>query len=275
MTTETENGAAEAVTEETLASDTAQTGEAEGTENTGDDAAAGQDESEGQQQPKPKKSVQERIDEVTRARREAEREAEYWKSKALQAPAQPAPVEQRQEAATEAPPDPAEYAYGEADVDYIADKATYQAEQRFKALLAEQAKAQETRALQDSYAQRQAAFAAKVQDYDQVVIEGGRRGEWVCSNEMADAIKESEVGPEVAYHLAKNPDEARRIAALSPSAQIRAIGRLEAQVSQPAKPAVKTVTNAPEPAPVLRGQGGRFQVQPDTTDFAAFEKAYG
>ena len=60
---------------------------------------------------------------------------------------------------------------------------------------------------------------------------------------MAQAIVESDVGPEIVFHLAHNPAEAARIAALSPLSQARELGKLELQLAtKPVK-----ASNAPEP----------------------------
>ena len=48
---------------------------------------------------------------------------------------------------------------------------------------------------------------------------------------MAQAIQDADIGTEVAYHLGKNPDVAARIAKLSPVAQVREIGKLEAALT--------------------------------------------
>ena len=101
-------------------------------------------------------------------------------------------------------------------------------------------------------------------------------GDWPCSAPMADAIRTSEDGAHVAYHLARNPDQARRIAGLEPLAQIREIGRLEARLTKAAgSSSIRAYSGAPSPAPFGRGGGGRFKIDPATSDFAAFEKQYG
>jgi len=83
----------------------------------------------------------------------------------------------------------------------------------------------------------------------------------------------------VAYHLANNRDEAKSIAMMHPLEQARAFGRLEARflaeaaakVAEP-KPEPKVKTDAPEPPTHrARGGGGKFSVDDDTSDFAAFE----
>jgi hypothetical protein len=63
-------------------------------------------------------------------------------------------------------------------------------------------------------------------------------------------IVESEKGPLIAHHLAKNPNKAAELNRMSPLAAAREIGRLEARLSLP-KP--KTTTSAPTPLKPLKG----------------------
>lgn len=69
---------------------------------------------------------------------------------------------------------------------------------------------------------------------------------------MANVIFESDVGPEVAYHLGTNPDEAARIAALPEYRQAAELGKLEAKLSQPA-PAPAPRTPPPPPPQTVAG----------------------
>ena len=75
-----------------------------------------------------------------------------------------------------------------------------------------------------------------------------------------EAIMGSEVGAEIAYHLAKNPEEAESLFGLSPVGQIRAIGRIEARLAphhngkgQQQEP---RVSNAPKPITPVGGKAG-------------------
>jgi len=68
---------------------------------------------------------------------------------------------------------------------------------------------------------------------------------WYCSQVATQAIKESELGPEIALHLASNPEESKRIWDMNPVSQIREIGKIEAKLA--ANPPVKKVSSAPEP----------------------------
>lgn len=224
-------------------------------------------------------SVQERIDELTAARREAEREAAEARRELeeLRRAQQPPKVEVNTRGEGEAP-NPDDYEFGEADSRYIADTATFHAEQTFQRLQREaEAKAQLTEV--ESRWAGAIADAEVVQqylDFAEKVTEGASKGTWDCSPLMALMIKGSEVGPHIAYHLATNAAESKRIAGMVPIEQALEIGRLEGRIAaeratKPA-PAARVASNAPPPPPRTRGAGGKFTVEADTDDFAAFDK---
>lgn len=237
---------------------------ADTTDQTADPAASGDDAPPGDQPAAeapdpakpPKKTFQERMDEKTRLQREAERErdAERAEKEALRAEIEALKAKVPHE-------DPSDDSY----IEEIVERRLTQRE------MERQAQEQET-----TWTQRQSAAAEKYDDYFEVVIEGADKGTWACSPLMADTMKTSEQGADVAYHLAKNPDEARRIAALDPISQVRELGKLEVKLTlTPAAPQGKTATTAPEPPLQARGGGGKFKVDPATSDFAAFDKQYG
>lgn len=93
---------------------------------------------------------------------------------------------------------------------------------------------------------RQQKAASKYEDFFDVV----QSEDLIITDLMAGAIKEAEAGPEIAYFLGKHPNEAARIAALSPAAQVREIGKIEARLEL-------TPTKAPSkaPAPVEPARG--------------------
>ena len=70
------------------------------------------------------------------------------------------------------------------------------------------------------------------------------------------ALSASDIAPAIKYHLAKNPDELRRIAGLDPIGAIKAMARLEIQLSEPPTP--KPTSKAP--APVRPVSGGSAAV---------------
>ena len=80
---------------------------------------------------------------------------------------------------------------------------------------------------------------------------------------MAETIRASEAGPDVAYYLGSNPKEADRISRLTPYLQAKELGKIEVKLAT--DPPVKKTSSAPAPiAPVTaRGNNGKSL---DTTD---------
>lgn len=245
----------------------------------GNDPAAGADEDEGDQ-PKPKQSAQERIGELIRRRREADKRAAAAERRAEEAERRLSGHGQGDKPASgqeTGPPDPSKYPFGDTDPGFIRDLARHEAKEAYAAEARQSAARAHAQQVEKTWNERQDAFAADKPDYyDKVGAE-----DLPITRAMTDAIVTSEEGAAVAYHLASNPDEAHRIAALSPLAQIREIGRIEGRIAaekqsaQSAGEQPKKISDAPTPAPQGRGQGGRFKVAADTDDFAAFEREYG
>lgn len=251
--------------------------------------------------PAPKKqTVQERINELTRARREAERREDDLRRQLeeMRAAPKPAPTPVAPPAAAAAekgaakgPPRPDDFEYGELDSEYIAAVVDYQTEKRLtefrEALQQDRQQAEaETRqhTVQQKFQQQIEAGRQKHADYDEVVVQGAQAGTWPLSETMALLLVESEVGDDIAYHLASNPDEAENVDRLTPVEQARYFGRLEAKFSAvraaatgegdlSGKPVTTRVPKAPAPIVPARGAGGRFQANASTDDFAAFEAA--
>lgn len=254
---ETHDGAVEAVTED------ASVEIEDVVEQLGDDAAAAP---EGEQ-PKPKKTAQERIDELTAKRREAEREAEYWRAKALQ-PAQEARQPQADAADDDPEPDPSDYEHGELDIRFIQDMTRREARLEFR----REMEAREAR--QSIVSKRETFFRRAAEQFPDGEPEGLARLKALPTLPAAvnDVIFASENGPRLADHLGKNPSELDRLSAMPPLLQAYELAKIEQRLTPQAAP--KT-TNAPPPTPQVRGSGGRFQASPDTDDFTAFEKTYG
>jgi hypothetical protein len=266
---EANEGAPEGVTQDTTAADqVAEDTQAQGDEQLGDDAAAETDDGQAEQ-PKPRRSAQERIDELTRQRREAERDVEYWKAKALQGSEQQQPAQEAQQPPQEASR-PAREDY-EDDFEYIEALTDWKAEQAAARLAAQAREQDKARSARQTFETRKAAL------YPHGEPEGLQNFLRIPKLPVAviEIVGESDVGPKIADHLGANPAELRRLEGMSPIQQARELTRLEMRLSEPAKPTPKTATDAPEPPPQARGNGGRFKVAPDTDDFSAFEKNYG
>lgn len=253
-----------------------------GENGTGDDEPA----PEGGEPAKKGKSVQERIDELTASRREAERaaekaqrDAEYWRGKAEGAkPQEETPAAVVDDA--DGKPDPSKFEYGEADPDYIIALSEYGAKQAFAKMAAEQEASARVAEVQRKWQTTATSAAEKYPDFNEKVVQAANNAEWPCSPIVGDGILGSDVGADIAYHLASNLDEAKAIYAMNPLEQARAFGRLEArfmseQAAAAPKPQPKLTTDAPKPPENrARGAGGKYSVDDDTTDFAAFEAKY-
>ncbi len=113
--------------------------------------------------------------------------------------------------------------------------------------------------IQSRYLERVDEAIEKYDDFKQVVENPALH----ITPIMAETIRASEIGPDVAYYLGSNPREAEKIAALPPFLQAKEIGKLEVKLT--ASPPVRKTSSAPPPiAPVT----SRTSSAPsyDTTD---------
>lgn len=182
--------------------------------------------------------VQPRIDELTRKAHEATRNAEYWQRRAQSLENPPA-----------LPPAPApkptadqfdDYgAFVEALTDWKADQKIKASDEQRDTRTAEQ-KREESR--KTNWQQREAAVRAAVPDYDTVMAGADSVP---VTKAVEQELLDSERGPELALHLAKNPDVAEKLNGLSDRALAKEIGRLEA--SLPAVSAPTPTPNADDP----------------------------
>lgn len=187
-----------------------------------------------------------RFDELTAQKYEAANEAAYWRGIAEGKTPQ-APVQEQQ-----GPPDRWD------DPEGYDRWLINQAKVEFR----EEQKASK---VAGSYLERVAKFAESKPDYDRVVNNPALK----ISPVMAEVIGESELGPEVAYHLGSNPSEAARIASLPHARQAAEIGRLEAKLAQPAaKPQPRTPP--PPPPQTVNGLSSGLNKAPEDMTMAEY-----
>lgn len=202
-----------------------------------------------------RKPVQPRIDELTRKHRESEREAAYWRQRAEAGEAQ-----NSAKAAPREKPTPDKYEdYGA----YVEDLTDWKAEQKIDAKLKERDEATEKKTAAEkrsaTWAEQSAKAKAKYPDFEAVMS----ASEVVIEKHVVDVLNDSDIGPELAYHLDRHPEIAERLNKLGPLAAAREVGRIEdsltAKTPEPEmeqaeeKPAVppKKTTAAPPPAKPL------------------------
>lgn len=214
--------------------------------------------SEDSEKPKPKGGFQKRISELTRNWRESERRVDQlmdYIAQMQKAGATP----QQIEAATEQAPTLEQFGYDEAKYQQAVIKfAESAAERAATRKMTEWEQKQQSTTKAQSFKQREAEFKATVEDYEELVYDQSLS----ITTPMAEVIAESDIGPQVAYYLAKNPDEASRIAALSPIQTARELGKIEARLTT-AKAAPKATTKAPPPPPKITATDTEVEPDPD------------
>jgi len=124
--------------------------------------------------------------------------------------------------------------------------------------LRDQQKAQA--AIADAYHDREEEARNKYDDFEQVAYNPSVR----ITDVMAETIRASDVGPDVAYYLGANPKEADRISRLSPFMQAKEIGKIEVRLTD--NPPVKRTTSAPAPITPVTARGSNNNPSFDTTD---------
>jgi hypothetical protein len=232
--------------------------------------------------PKKVQTAQERINELTRARREAERKAEDLQRQLeeLRRPPKEAPAEPVTEE-VKGPPKPEDFEFGELDSAYIAAVVDYNMDRRLAEFSERQEQARQQATVQSKFQSTVERGRGKYDDFEEKVVRGAQDGAWPLSEALGVLLVESEVGEDIAYHLATNPDEAAQVYSQAPMEQARYFGRLEAKFSaaraaatggeSAVTPATAKAPQAPPPVTLARGSGGRFQATAASDDFAAFE----
>jgi hypothetical protein len=229
--TDTPQGGAEGVEPEAVET----TSEATTEQPTGaDEAGPAADAGEATEEPKEKKVpwFQKRIDEVTAQKYEAQRLADYYKGLAEGRTAQQPQAPQQQVG----PPQIEQF---ESYDDYEEAKIAWVVEQR----LSQARQLEQRQSTLRTYEEREGALRAARPDFDNVV----RDPSLPITPLMAEMIRESDVGPEVAYHLGTNRQEAQRIAFLPPHRQAAELGRIEAALTKAPMASAKPIPPAPPP----------------------------
>lgn len=133
------------------------------------------------------------------------------------------------------------------------------AEKRAQELIAQREAAKYQAEVAEAYHDKEEEIRNKYDDFDQVAY----NPKLPITDVMAETIRASEIGPELAYHLGSNPKEAERIARLSPVLQAKEIGKIEAKLS--AEPPQKKISSAPAPITPVTARATNSGVT-DTTD---------
>jgi hypothetical protein len=148
--------------------------------------------------------------------------------------------------------------YQAADRQYIIDVSTYNARQVMQQEAAAQRQQAHEQQTVGTFNQRLQEAAVFDPDLPAIASTFHLRGPNYIplTPAMQEAILESDVGPKLLRYFADHKPEAANLAALTPAAAMRGVGRIEAQIlatPKPAPPAV--ISQAPDPITPLNGKG--------------------
>lgn len=281
-------------------------GESEDDTSDEDEAGADREEDHDAEEEKPKKrkkTASERIAEITKFRRQAEEERdrqaaevarlrreneELQKSRSASGDDEDLTSEKdKDKGKGDEPPDPNDFDYGEVDpryisalVEYRTNKTISESEKSREEARKAEAAEREASEIQHKYGEVITRGAKKYDDFDDVVVDGANNGRWPLAEHTVRLLLDSEVGEDVAYHLATHPEEAKELAGLDPTKAAVHFGRLEQRFISSNKDAPKKRTRKvskapPPPKNRAKGSGGKASTAPDTEDFESFEKAFG
>lgn len=251
-----------------------------------------EDDKEPTPEPKKKSSYQDRINELTAARREAERReialqnelAEIKNMLAkkdvpetkVDAPKEPTPDDVNEDGTEK-------YPLGEFDPKYTKDLATFTANQIIAkhnaemAALEEQRKVeQQTSALRAEWETKLTAATEKYDDYAEkssALINSLSTLDPVYSEQLANAIMSLDNGPDVLYYLANNPTEAMNIVNAGPVKAAIAFGRIDSRfesAKEQKEQARPKISKAPTPPVTNKGASASIPIPDDTDDLDAF-----
>lgn len=118
------------------------------------------------------------------------------------------------------------------------------------------------------FVDRQEAFKKATPDYEEVL----ESADFEVPQITQQYLVESEMGPQLAYHLAKNPDVVTSLRKLSPARQLAELGKLEAKLEvKPAPQAGSSpkndVSKAPAPIQPLEAKSTPVQKKPEEMSF--------
>jgi hypothetical protein len=229
---------------------------ADAVENVVEEQSGEETPSESSTEKKESNPAQKRIDELTKLRREAEREKEYWRQQAIAAqdkPAEPAKVE------TVKTLEDFDYNEGQYQA-YLIQQAKAGAVEEAKRIIQQEQERQTYSQRLTAHKAREAEFSKVADDYQDVVFNPSLS----ISQTMAEIATEMDDGPAVLYYLGKNPDIADRIATLPPLSAAREMGRIEAKLASAPKP--DKVSKAPTPPPKIGGIDAALKVSATSPD---------
>lgn len=216
------------------------------------------DEAKATDERKQNPKLEKRFSEITKqreaARAEAQRERERSESleSRLRELEQRSAPQQTTVQSSDQEPQPSQFndafEYAKALAEYSTDKALRERDKQD----ADRKANEERSKVLETWSQKIEAAKSEMPDFDEMV----QSADVAVPDYVRDAIIDSDVGPKVLYHLAENPDYARKISEMNPAKALRELGRLEARFEVKDEPAqskaVVSKSKAPDPISPIR-----------------------
>ena len=206
-----------------------------------------EDEAQVTDKPKQNPKLEKRFSELTKRAKQAEADKASLEARLKEIESRQAPAPQKADSVSEKPQasqfnDAFEYA--EALAEWSAEKALEQRD-----IQEQQRKVDEQRnEVIKSWSAKLEAAKADIPDFDDMVASSNVQ----VRDEVRDAILESDVGPQILYHLASDDDYASKLAAMPTNKALKELGKLEVQFERKEAPIEKSepVARSKAPAPI-------------------------
>ena len=207
---------------------------------------------------KRSEKLNKRFDKVTQRAKEAEARSVELENRLKEYEAKATPQQEPVRATIEGKPQASQFndafEYAEALAEWSAENAL---KQRDAEEVQRKAKKAQDKVL-NNWNEKIAKAKNTLPDFDKMV----QSSTTVVSNEIRDSILESDVGPQLLYHLASNEDFAQKLTEMPLVKALREIGRLEARFEQEDKPKAKankeSVSRSTAPSPIRPLTGGKI-----------------
>lgn len=187
----------------------------------------------------PKDTVQKRIDELTKKRRDAERLADNEKAKRLELEQELEKLRAAQ--GQDGKPRPEDF---DTEAEFLEALTDWKLDQKAQKSTKEATEGKEKEEIKKTSEELDAKFERgrkKHADFDTLVLADNLK----ISPVMVDTILFSDAAEDVLYYLGQHPDESAKIAALPPLRVAHELGKIEARLTAP--PPRKKTTQAPDP----------------------------
>ena len=206
-----------------------------------------EDEAQVTDKPKQNPKLEKRFSELTKRAKQAEADKANLEARLQELESRQTPAPQQVDPVIEKPQasqfnDAFEYA--EALAEWSAERALEQRD-----IQEQQRKVDEQRnEVIKSWSAKLEAAKADIPDFDDMVASSNVQ----VRDEVRDAILESDVGPQILYHLASDDDYANKLAAMPTNKALKELGKLEVQFERKEAPIEKSepVARSKAPAPI-------------------------